>query len=31
METVRFTTYDGIELAANLYLPEKPPESGRRE
>ncbi|HST06216.1 MAG TPA: alpha/beta hydrolase [Chloroflexia bacterium] len=23
METVRFTTYDGIELAANLYLPEK--------
>ena len=23
METVRFTTYDGVELAANLYLPEK--------
>src|SRR5512146_211155 len=23
MESVRFTTYDGIELAANLYLPEK--------
>jgi fermentation-respiration switch protein FrsA (DUF1100 family) len=23
MEGVRFTTYDGIELAANLYLPEK--------
>src|SRR5438105_3486696 len=22
METVRFTTYDGEELAANLYLPE---------
>jgi len=23
MESVRFTTYDGVELAANLYLPEK--------
>jgi dienelactone hydrolase len=29
METVRFTTYDDIELAANLYLPERGKEWAR--